>query len=118
MYRRGANSPTRGASRQPAAVERVRPFSGSRGDVISLIFKVAGYTYGPLLGLYLVGMFTQIQVKDKWVPLICIIAPLATYGLSVFVKNSFNFDFGFISIAVNAILTILGLLALTKKSNE
>ena len=85
-------------------------FSGSRGDVISLIFKVAGYTYGPLLGLFLFGMFTQIQIRDKWVPMVCILSPILTYALSIYLKNSFNFDFGFISIAVNAFLTIVGLL--------
>jgi len=90
-------------------------FSNSRGDVISLIFKVAGYTYGPLLGLYLFGMFTKLHIKDKWVPIICIVAPIATYLLSMYLKNTYDFDFGFISIAVNALLTIIGLLLITKK---
>ena len=84
-------------------------FSGSRGDVISLIFNVAGYTYGPLLGLFLFGMFSSFSVKDKWVPLICIVAPISTYVLSIYLKNSFNFDFGFISIAVNGLFTMIGL---------
>jgi len=78
--------------------------------VISLIFRVAGYTYGPLLGLFLFGMFTHIQIRDKWVPMVCILSPILTYALSIYLKNSFNFDFGFISIAVNAFLTIVGLL--------
>ena len=91
-------------------------FSNTRGDIISLIFKVAGYTYGPLLGLYLLGMFTSIHIKDKWVPLVCVIAPVLTYLLSIYLKNEFNFDFGFINIAVNAGLTIVGLL-IVKKSN-
>lgn len=90
-------------------------FSGSRGDVISLIFKVAGYTYGPLLGLYLFGMFSEVSVKDRWVPLICLLSPIATYVLSVYLKSSFNFDFGFISIAVNAMFTIIGLLMIKRK---
>lgn len=90
-------------------------FSGSRGDVISIIFKVAGYTYGPLLGLYLFGMFSSLAVKDKWVPLICIVSPVLTYLLSIYLKKSFNFDFGFISIAVNGLFTILGLLMITQK---
>ena len=85
-------------------------FSGSRGDVISLIFKVAGYTYGPLLGLFLFGMFSSLSVKDKWVPIVCILAPVSTYALSIYLKNSFNFDFGFISIAINGLLTIIGLM--------
>jgi len=85
-------------------------FSGSRGDVISLIFNVAGYTYGPLLGLFLFGMFSKVRIKDKWVPFICVASPVITYLLSLYLKNSFNFDFGFISIAVNALITILGLI--------
>lgn len=90
-------------------------FSGSRGDIISIIFKVAGYTYGPLLGLYLFGMFSSVAVKDKWVPLICIVSPVLTYLLSIYLKKSFNFDFGFISIAVNGLFTILGLLMIRQK---
>lgn len=89
-------------------------FSGSRGDVISTIFKVAGYTYGPLLGLYLFGMFSRLDIKDRWVPLVCIVAPIITYLLSEFFSSYFGFDFGFINIAVNAALTILGLLLILK----
>lgn len=89
-------------------------FSNSRGDVISLIFTVAGYTYGPLLGLYLFGMFSNISIKDKWVPVICLIAPVGTYLLSWYFEKIFHFDFGFVNIAVNALLTILGLLIIKK----
>ena len=92
----------------------IMAFSGSRGDVISTIFKVAGYTYGPLLGLYLFGMFTNIQIKDKFVPIICVLAPIITYILNIWTSSAFNFDFGFINIAVNALLTILGLLMIKK----
>ena len=91
-------------------------FSNSRGDVITLIFKVAGYTYGPLLGLYLLGMFTKINIKDKWVPFVCVASPILTYFLNIYLKNAFNFDFGFINIAVNALLTIIGLLIVKKRN--
>jgi hypothetical protein len=90
-------------------------FSNSRGDVISLIFKVAGYTYGPLLGLYLFGMFTKTVIIDKWVPVICIFAPVLTYLLSEYFSYNFNFDFGFINIAVNATLTIIGLIIVKRR---
>jgi Na+/proline symporter len=90
-------------------------FANSKGDVISLIFKVAGYTYGPLLGLFLLGMFTKVQLKDKWVPFVCLLTPFATYALSEVLIAKFKFDFGFVNIAVNAGLTILGLLLLRKK---
>ncbi|MBT9189076.1 sodium:solute symporter [Zobellia russellii] len=93
-------------------------FASSEGDVISLIFKVAGYTYGPLLGLYLFGMFSKISVKDKWVPVVCIFAPIATYFLGVYFKTEFQFDFGFINIAVNAAITIVGLLLIHKNIKE
>tara|TARA_R110002050_G_scaffold116847_2_gene233386 strand:- start:33260 stop:34663 length:1404 start_codon:yes stop_codon:yes gene_type:complete len=90
-------------------------FANSKGDVISLIFKVAGYTYGPLLGLYMFGMFTKMEIKDKWVPLICLLAPITTYLLSAYLLATYDYDFGFVNIAVNAGLTILGLLLLRKK---
>jgi Na+/proline symporter len=90
-------------------------FANSKGDVISLIFKVAGYTYGPLLGLFLLGMFTNVQLIDKWVPVVCLLAPFVTYALSEVLIAKFEFDFGFVNIAVNAGLTILGLLLLRKK---
>ena len=94
----------------------VMAFSGSRGDIISTIFYVAGYTYGPLLGLFLFGMFTKIKIKDTLIPIVAILAPILTYLLNIYFKNAFNFDFGFFNIAVNASLTIMGLLII-KKSN-
>ncbi|HZJ21251.1 MAG TPA: sodium:solute symporter, partial [Pricia sp.] len=92
----------------------IMAFSHSRGDVISLIFNVAGYTYGPLLGLFLFGMFTTLKTKDKFVPAVCIAAPLLTYALSWYSASEFDFNFGFISIAVNGALTILGLLLIRR----
>ncbi len=94
----------------------IMAFSGSRGDVISTIFYVAGYTYGPLLGLFLFGMFTKIQVKDNLIPIVAVLAPVLTYLLNIYFKNAFDFDFGFLNIAVNAFLTVLGLL-IVKKNN-
>ncbi|MBI5915512.1 MAG: sodium:solute symporter, partial [Bacteroidetes bacterium] len=46
----------------------VMAFWNSQGAIINSIFKIAGYTYGPLLGLYLTGLFTTIDLKEKWVP--------------------------------------------------
>ncbi len=92
-------------------------FSNSKGDIISTIFKVAGYTYGPLLGLFLLGLFSKINIKDKFVPFICVIAPITTYILNAFFIGRYNFDFGFMNIFVNAVLTIL-LLILVKENNH
>ena len=92
-------------------------FSESKGDVISTIFKVAGYTYGPLLGLYLFGIFTKIKIKDAAVPYICVLMPILTYFLNYIFLEKFSFDLGFMNILVNALLTILCLI-LVKNKNE
>ncbi|MBO3097804.1 sodium:solute symporter [Gelidibacter pelagius] len=93
-------------------------FSESKGDVISTIFKVAGYTYGPLLGLYMMGIFTKVNVYDRAVPYICIAMPLVTYFLNYAFIEWYNFDFGFMNIFVNAALTVICLLLARKKSNQ
>jgi Na+/proline symporter len=78
-------------------------------SVIAKIFTFAGYTYGPLLGLYTFGMFTKIKVKDKLIPAICIIAPILTYVISYYSKEKFDFDFGFFVLVLNGFLTFVGL---------
>ena len=92
-------------------------FSESKGDIISTIFKVAGYTYGPLLGLYLLGIFTKIKIKDNAVPYICIAMPFVTYYLNNLFITKFSFDLGFMNILVNALLTIVCLI-IVKKQDE
>lgn len=94
----------------------VMAFASSKGAIISLIFKVAGYTYGPLLGLYMLGMFSKVSLKDKWVPIVCITAALSTYILNDWFIDRFQFDFGFMNIFVNAVLTIFGLFLIKQKS--
>lgn len=94
----------------------IMAFSQSKGDVISTIFKVAGYTYGPLLGLYILGIFTKIKVHDNAVPYICVIMPIITYFLNDFFIAWYNFDFGFMNIFVNALLTVICLLLAKKKA--
>lgn len=92
-------------------------FSESKGDVITTIFKVAGYTYGPLLGLYLLGIFTKIKIKDTIVPYVCVLMPLLTYYINFIVKDRFSFDLGFMNILLNACLTILCLILIRKKND-
>ncbi|WP_457609714.1 sodium:solute symporter [Lutibacter sp.] len=96
----------------------VMSFANSKGDIISTIFKVAGYTYGPLLGLYLFGIFTKIKINDSLVPYICILMPFVTYYLNYFLIAKFSFDLGFMNILVNALLTILCLTIIKKQHEE
>lgn len=85
--------------------------------VINNLFTWAGYTYGPLLGLYAFGLFTKKQVKDKLVPLVCIIAPVICILLNDYSKELFNgYKFGFEMIILNGLLTFLGLAFISKRS--
>ena len=83
-------------------------------SVIEKIFVFANYTYGPLLGLYAFGLFTKLQVKDKWVPLVCILSPVLCYILNTLCLSYFEFDFGFALLIVNGCITFLGLLNIAK----
>ncbi|WP_440881949.1 sodium:solute symporter [Tenacibaculum sp. C7A-26P2] len=88
-------------------------------SVIAKIFQFAGYTYGPLLGLYAFGLFTKLKIKDNLVPFICLISPFLTYLISDYSKIYLNFDFGFFILILNGTLTFLGLLSIQKQySNE
>ena len=89
-------------------------FWNSQGAIINTIFKTAGYTYGPILGLYLTGFFSKIQIREKWVPLACISAAALTWILNEFFIRLFDFDLGFMNIGLNALLTILFLCTIKK----
>lgn len=85
-------------------------------SVISAVFTVAGYTYGPLLGLYSFGMFTRYRVRDKLVPVIAVISPVISYIISANSVSWFNgYRFGFELLIVNGLLTFVGLLLIRKK---
>ena len=83
-------------------------------SVIEKIFVFANYTYGPLLGLYAFGLFSKLQVRDKWVPLVCILSPILCYILNIMCLTYFEFDFGFALLIVNGLITLLGLLTIAK----
>ena len=83
-------------------------------SVIAKIFQFAGYTYGPLLGLYAFGLFTKRKVFDKSIPFIAIISPILTYIINYLSIKFFNFDIGFFVLIVNGFLTFVGLLLAAK----
>lgn len=86
--------------------------------IIDKLFTIAGYTYGPLLGFFSFGLFTNWKVKDKWVPVIAILSPVLCYILSTFSIEIFNgYKFGFELIILNGFLTFAGLYLLKKKTD-
>ena len=86
-------------------------FKGINNEaVIAELFTVAGYTYGPLLGLFTYGLFTRRPVSDRWVPFIAILSPLLCYLLSSYsVKILWGYKFGFELLIINGLLTFIGL---------
>lgn len=87
-------------------------------SVINQLFTVAGYTYGPLLGLYSFGLFLKSwQLKDRWVPLVCILAPVATFFLNRYSTVLLNgYEFGFELLLVNGLFTFIGLVIIHKRA--
>ncbi len=84
-------------------------------SVIKTVFRVAGYTYGPLLGLFAFGMMTRFAVKDRWVPVVAVLSPVVTYVLDRYSEQLFNgYKFGFELLLVNGALTFVGLLLLRR----
>jgi len=85
-------------------------------SVISSLFTIAGYTYGPLLGMYAFGLATRYKVRDQYVPLVAVLSPAICYLLSIYDKDIFwGYDFGFELLLVNGFLTFLGLFIVNKK---
>ena len=83
-------------------------------SVIAKLFVFAGYTYGPLLGLYAFGLFTKWHVKDKLVPIVAVLSPILSYIISVNSSKWLGFEFGFFILILNGFLTFLGLMLVKK----
>ncbi|QDP86108.1 sodium:solute symporter [Chryseobacterium sp. SNU WT5] len=85
-------------------------------SMIGLILKMAAFTYGPLLGLFAFGIFTKFQVKDKWVPYICIAAPTISFLIDKYQENFFgDFKIGLELLIINGLITFFGLWLIRKK---
>lgn len=85
-------------------------------SMIGVILKVAGYTYGPLLGLFSFGILTKRSLNDKLVPVVTILAPVACYFLDKYQADLFGkFQIGLELLIINGLLTFIGLLIISKK---
>lgn len=89
-------------------------------SVVSMIFKIASYTYGPLLGLYTFGLFLKNKtVHDKLVPIVCVIAPALTFALSTYSEFFFgNYKFDNELIIINGLITFLLLTVISKPTQK
>ena len=87
-------------------------------SIINAIYRIASYTYGPLLGLYMAGLYTKLKPMDKLVPYIAIAAPILCYGLELVMINVYNYKMGYEMLLINGGLTVLGLWIISMRSKE
>jgi solute:Na+ symporter, SSS family len=85
-------------------------------SIVVAVFRVAGYTYGPILGLFVFGMYSKRRVKDKWVPVVAVVSPVVCLFISKYSEIIFDgYKFGFELLILNGLITIAGLWLISKK---
>ena len=84
--------------------------------VIDLVYLLAAYTCGPLLGFFFFGIFTKYNVKDKFMPYVAIGSPIICFLLDTAGKEFLGFGFGFTILLVNGLLSFAGMYFLRVKN--
>ena len=87
-------------------------------DAISAVFTMASYTYGPILGLFIFGIFTKRKVNPKYVALVCILAPLLSWVLQWGGKFYFDYETGYELLLINAFIVISGMCLISVRNSE
>ena len=87
-------------------------------SVINLVYKVAGYTYGPILGMFAFGMFTRRKVRDRWIPLVAVAAPVLSALVQWWAREAWDYRIGFELLIYNAAFTMLGMLMLSERHEK
>lgn len=87
-------------------------------SVIDAIYTIASYTYGPLLGLFVFGLFTKMQPRDKYVPYIAIASPVLCYAIDYLVMQHTGYKFGYEMLMFNGLLTFTGLWVLSLQRDK
>jgi Na+/proline symporter len=91
----------------------------NKGSVINELFRAAGFTYGPLLGLFAFGLLTKRNIRDRYALVVCLAAPVLSYFLNAYSQQLFNgLTFGFLILAVNGLLTFAGLWMISERKME
>jgi Na+/proline symporter len=86
-------------------------------SIINELFKAAGYTYGPLLGLYTMGLATNRKLNDKYVPFVCLISPVIAYLFNM-VCLQYKIDISFLILLINGMITFLGLFLISTRGED
>jgi Na+/proline symporter len=87
--------------------------------IITTILTVAGYTYGPLLGMFSFGILTKIKINESGVLAVCLISPFLTWLIDMYLPQITNgFQLGFLNLLVNGMLTFIGLWLLKTENQQ
>ena len=86
-----------------------------QSSIISVVYMVCGYTYGPLLGLFAFGLTTRRMPRETFVPFVCLLSPILCYALSVTTERMWDYHIGFEMLLINGAFTFLGLLLCSRK---
>lgn len=86
-------------------------------SVIDLIYTLASYSYGPLLGLYAAGMFSNYIPRDKWIPLVAILSPLISEIIKQLVDNFTHYQMGYELLLINGLITFTGIKLISIRKN-
>lgn len=84
-------------------------------SVLNLIYTLASYTYGPLLGLYGFAIWGKSHVSDRVVPWICTLSPLLSFAIKTILEHYVGFDLGFSLLILNGVITFVGLMVFKKR---
>lgn len=87
-------------------------------DAISTVYTVISYTDGPILGLFLFGLISKREVNERWLPVICLSSPFVAWTIKLAVEHGFGYETSFELLLLNAGLTYLGLLAISRKVSQ
>ena len=90
----------------------------NQDDAISTVYTLISYTDGPILGLFLFGIITKSKINEKFIPLICLLAPVLSWSIQYSVRFYFNYETSFELLILNAALTFAGLSLASRKKTE
>lgn len=89
-----------------------------QGNILNTIYVAASYTYGPLLGMFFFGLFTKINLRDKLVPFICVLAPIVSYLLEAWLLHTYEYKVGYEILLFNGLLTAFGLWCISSRKGK
>lgn len=87
-------------------------------DAISMVYRLVSYSDGPILGLFLFGILTKRNVNERWLPLVCLLAPVGSWAIQWSCREFAGYEIGFELLIINAALTMGGMWLLSVARRE